>query len=160
MVPGMLRHALVTLVLLATFVARASDVLSAQDREQLLAIAVAGDAAWNARSADGLAATFTADGQNTILGTPLDLRGRDAIRSYFATSLPKTDPALRHRTVVDELTPIGANVVIAGGRVWIERLNADGTLTPVKRFTITSALVRENGAWRIRVNRVHPEEKV
>lgn len=156
----MLRHAFVSLLILATFAARANDVLSARDREEIIALGASVDTAWNARDAAALAAAFAVDGQNTILGTPLDLRGRDVIRAHYTTALAKTDPALRHRSVVDELTRISPDVVIAGGQAWIDRVNADGTVTPLRRFTITTAVVRENGVWRIRVSRVHPEEKI
>jgi len=153
----MFRKALLALFILASLAAHGDEVLSAADREAILAIAGDGDAAWNARDAAGLAATFTADGRNTILNTPVDLRGREAIVAYFKSSLAKVDPALRHRTVVDELTPVAPGVVVAAARVWLDRVDANGAATAVKKFTITSVIVREGDAWRIRVNRVHPE---
>lgn len=121
---------------------------------------MAGDAAWNARDAAALANTFTLDGHNTILNTPVDLRGRDAIRSYFENSLAKADRALRHRTVVEELTPVGDAVVVAAVRVSLVKVNADGSETVVRKFTGTSVIVKDGDAWRIRVNRVHPESGV
>ncbi|HEX2832886.1 MAG TPA: SgcJ/EcaC family oxidoreductase [Thermoanaerobaculia bacterium] len=136
------------------------SVLAPSDRAAIENIAVAGDAAWNARDAAALANTFTLDGHNTILNTPVDLRGRDAIRSYFENSLAKADRALRHRTVVEELTPVGDAVVVAAVRVSLVKVNADGSETVVRKFTGTSVIVKDGDAWRIRVNRVHPESGV
>lgn len=136
------------------------SVLAPSDRAAIENIAAAGDAAWNARDAAALANTFTPDGHNTILNTPVDLRGRDAIRTYFENSLGKADPALRHRTVVEELTPVSDAVVVAAVRVSLVKVNADGSETTVRKFTGTSVIVKDGDAWRIRVNRVHPESGV
>lgn len=137
--------------------AHADALLSLADHKAILAIASDGDAAWNARDAKALAATFTADGDNRILGTPVDLRGRDAIESYFANSLSKVAEGLRHRTVVDAVTPISNDVAVADIRVSLEQSGPGGTVTVVRRFTGTAVVVREGDAWKIRVNRVHLE---
>jgi uncharacterized protein (TIGR02246 family) len=157
----MIRHAFAVLFLFAaSLAAQAGELISPADERAIREIAVQGDVAWNARDAGALAATFSADGRNVILNTPVDLRGREAIAAYFASSLPKVPADLRHRTRVEELTPVTSDVVVASIQVWLERVGPDGARTPVKRFSGTAVVVREGDAWRIRVNRVHPETNV
>ncbi|MDF1503718.1 SgcJ/EcaC family oxidoreductase [Roseisolibacter sp. H3M3-2] len=157
-----MRHAiLLPLLLLAaplgaqTAAPRAVGVSEAELRD-LLVLARATDERWNARDAAGLSALFAAEGHSRILGTPADLRGRDAIRAYFATSLGRLAPGTTHRTVVDEVQRVAPDVVLVEGRVWIERAGADSARTPLRAFTVTSAVVREGEAWRVRWNRARP----
>lgn len=154
----MIRYAFAVLLsMLAVAAHAAAPALSPADREAILAIASDGDVAWNARDAKALAATFTVDGHNRILRTPIDLRGRDAIEAYFTNSLSKVEAGLRHRTVVDAITAVADDVAVADIRVALERTEANGSITVVRRFSGTAVVVRDGDAWKIRVNRVHVE---
>lgn len=153
----MIRSAVAVLLSMIALVTHAETLLSPADQKAILAIASEGDAAWNARDAKALAATFTVDGDNRIVGTPVDLRGRDAIEAYFAGSLSKVAAGLRHHTVVDVVTPISSDIAVADIRVRLERTGDDGAVTVVRRFSGTAVVVRDGDAWRIRLNRVHLE---
>lgn len=164
------RNAVFVALFLLTAVVASADVLSAggaradisaadlapADREAIVRVASDSDAAWNARDAVRLASFFTRDGDNRILGTPVELRGRDAIVSYFTGSLAKVDPAMRHVTDVRELHRITADVVASDVDVRLERTAADGTTSVVRKFSVTAILVRTDEGWKIRLNRVRP----
>ena len=153
----MIRSALAVLLSMLALAAQAAPPLSPADHKAILAIAGDGDAAWNARDAKALAATFTIDGDNRIVGTAVDLHGREAIEAYFAKSLSKVAEGLRHRTTVDAVTPVSGDVAVADIRVSLEQTGPGDTVTVVRRFTGTAVVVRDGGAWKIRVNRVHLE---
>lgn len=152
---------LVAALVLAAAPAAAQDVraIGVTDAElrDIVALAQQSDARWNARDAAALSALYTAEGHNRIVGTPVDLRGRDAIRAYFTQSLARLEPAMRHRTVVDEVQRLAPDLVVVEGRVWVERLGADSSRTTVRTFTMHGIIVREDGAWRVRWNRARPE---
>lgn len=158
------RHRIATGLLIALLVplgalANSAEMegLSDEDRAAILALARANDTAWNARDAEAFASTYTRDARNVVVGTPVDLRGRDAIRAHFARSFLRIEPAIRHRTIVDELVPVAPDVVVAGGQVLLERRLGDGTAAPLQRFAMTAVLVREKNVWRIRTHRAHPQ---
>lgn len=152
-----------TVVLLAAAAApsaaQAPRAIGVTDAELRAIVALAGqsDARWNARDAAGLSALYTAEGHNRIVGTPVDLRGRDAIRAYFTQSFGRTDAALVHHTVVEEVQRVSPEVVVVEGRVWLERVGADSTRAVVRRFGMNALLVQEGGAWRVRWNRARLE---
>lgn len=148
----MIRHALVFLLLTTAFVGGAQE-LAPVDRAAIMDIAVKSDAAWNERDAERLAAFFTADGDNQILGTPVDLEGRQAIADYFKASLAKVDPAMRHVTAVRELHWVTPDVVVSDVDVKLEK-TADGVTSVVRKFAGTAVLLRTAEGWKIRVNRV------
>ena len=135
---------------------RAVGVTDAELRE-IVTLAEQSDARWNARDAAGLSALYTAEGHNRIVGTPVDLRGRDAIRAYFTQSFPRTEPALVHHTVLEEVQRVSPDVVVVEGRVWLERTGADSAHAIVRRFTMHAVIVREGDAWRVRWNRARLE---
>jgi len=157
---SILRAAVVLLFVTARAAAaqapRVTGVSEAELRD-IVALAAQSDARWNARDAAGLSALYTAEGHNRIVGTPVDLRGRDAIRAYFTQSFPKTDAALVHHTVVEEVQRVSPDVVVVEGRVWLERAGADSAHAVVRRFTMNAVIVREQDAWRVRWNRARVE---
>ena len=135
---------------------RAVGVTEAELRD-VVAVATQSDARWNARDAAGLSALYTAEGHNRIVGTPVDLRGRDAIRAYFTDSFTRTDAALVHHTLVEEVQRVSPDVIVVEGRVWLERVAADSSRAVVRRFTMNAVLLREGDAWRVRWNRARLE---
>ncbi len=157
---SLLRTAAVLLLVTARAAAaqlpRATGVSDAELRD-IVALAAQSDARWNARDAAGLSALYTAEGHNRIVGTPVDLRGRDAIRAYFTQSFVKTDAALVHHTVVEEVQRVSPDVVVVEGRVWLERTGADSAHAVVRRFGMNAIVVREGDAWRVRWNRARVE---
>jgi hypothetical protein len=142
--------------------AAAQDVraVGVTDTELRAILAQETDVRWNARGAAELSALYTAEGHNRIVGTPIDLRGRDAIRAHFTQSLARTEAALVHRTVVDEVQRVSPDVVAVEGRVWLERGGADSARTVVRAFGMNAVLVQDGGAWRVRWNRARPEPAV
>ena len=156
----MVRAAAVLLLAAATpLLAQSPRAVGLTDAElrAVVALAEQSDARWNARDAAGLSALYTAEGHNRIVGTPVDLRGREAIRAYFAQSFPRTDAALVHHTVVEEAQRVSPDVIVVDGRVWLDRVGPDSTRTVVRRFAMNAVLVREGDAWRVRWNRARPE---
>lgn len=152
---------LLAILLFFSTPAMAQDVktsgLTEAETAEILRLAQAGDAFWNAKDAAGLSTLYTEDAHNWMVGTVMDLRGRDAIRDFFAGTFAQRGPGLRHRTVITELQRISPDVVAADGEVFVEQVMEGGTARVLRRFTMNAVAVRSADGWRIRINRVHPQ---
>jgi uncharacterized protein (TIGR02246 family) len=126
------------------------------DAAEILRLAEAGDAFWNAKDAAGLGALYTEDAHNWMVGTEMNLRGREAIAEFFARSFAQRGPGLRHRTVVTELQLIAPGVVAADGDVVVEQVVEGQPPRVLRRFTMSSVAVKGPDGWKLRINRVHP----
>lgn len=130
--------------------------LSPAEATEILQLATAGDAFWDAKDAAGLSTLYTEDAHNWMVGTEMDLRGREAIRTFFTASFAQRGPGMRHRTVITELQRISPDVVAADGQVFVEQVGESGAARVLRRFTMNAVAVRGPEGWRIRINRVHP----
>lgn len=129
--------------------------LAPEDAAEVLRLAEAGDAFWNRKDAAGLSRLYTEDAHNWMVGTDMNLRGRDAIAAYFTGTFARRGPGLRHRTVVTELQLVAPGVVAADGDVFVEQVAEGQPPRVLRRFTMSSVAVKDAGGWRIRINRVH-----
>lgn len=154
-----------TIPLIALFLAAAAPAaaqtvrtsgLTDAEAAAVLRLSAAGDAFWNDKDAAGLSGLYTTDAHNWMVGTEMDLRGRDAIRAFFTQAFAQRGPGLRHRTVVTELQRVAPDVVAADGDVFVEQVVDGGAPRVLRRFRMHAVAVREGDGWRIRINRVHP----
>jgi uncharacterized protein (TIGR02246 family) len=156
----MIRIATLLLTLMATTLAGAAPRVTGvtdADAKAIVALADAADDAWNRKSVEGMAAAFTPNGHNRILGTPVDLRGHEEMKSYFTAAFARRTGVMRHVTTVEEIELVAPATAVSDARVAVEQQNADGSWSVVRTFTATSVVVKEDGAWKIRTNRVRPD---
>ena len=130
--------------------------LSQADAAEILRLAEAGDAFWNAKDAAGLSALYTDDAHNWMIGGEMNLRGREAIAEFFTRNFAQRGPGLRHRTVITELQLVAPGVVAADGDVVVEQVAEGQPPRVLRRFTMNSVAVKGPDGWKIRINRVHP----
>jgi uncharacterized protein (TIGR02246 family) len=130
--------------------------ISDADAAEILRLAEAGDSLWNAKDAAGLGALYTEDAHNWMVGTEMNLRGRDSIAAFFTRSFARRGPGLRHRTVVTELQMVAPGVVAADGDVVVEQVAEGQPPRVLRRFTMSSVAVKGPDGWKLRINRVHP----
>lgn len=131
--------------------------LAPDEASAVLRLAGAGDEAWNRKDAVALSRLFTEDAHNWMVGSEMNLRGRDAIAAYFTANFAQRGPGLRHRTVVNELQLVAPGVVVADGEVFVERVAEGEAPRLLRRFTMNSVAVNGPDGWRLRINRVHPQ---
>jgi uncharacterized protein (TIGR02246 family) len=129
--------------------------LSAKDVADIVAVGTAIDAAWDARDAAGMAAHFSEDVDMRVLGATGERRIRGGMEADYKAFFPKVGPAIRHRTVTDELHPLTADLVAVDARAWVERLLPDGTRQTVYAYASSSLLERTPGGWKVRLARTH-----
>lgn len=130
--------------------------LSEADVQALVALADATDVHWTNKDAAALTSVYTADGHNRILGTPVDLRGHKQIEEFFTKSFANRQPGLRHRTIVEEVQQIAPGIAAVDGSVYLESVDGE-KVTLVRKFVMNAVVVKENGAWKVRLNRVRME---
>ena len=141
---------------LAAHAAPRATGLPEADVRALVALADLTDVHWTNKDAAALTALYTPDGHNRILGTPIDLRGQEAIRAFFTQSFAKREPGLRHRTVVEEVQQIAPGIAAVDGSVYLEAVDGE-KVTLVRKFSMNAVVVKEGGAWKVRLNRVRIE---
>jgi uncharacterized protein (TIGR02246 family) len=130
--------------------------LSEADRLQVEAAAIAADANWNSRNADGLAAMYTDDATLLIGGRGPALTGPEAVQAYFTTSFARTPPSMHHTTLVDRIVVLAPDLVLADTRVALDEAAPDGSLRRVRDFNTVTVLGRRNGEWKFQSVRAYP----
>jgi uncharacterized protein (TIGR02246 family) len=145
----------IVLLAVALVVPRTAAALDAGDEEVLRALAAHSDQLWNDRDAEALSTLFAADADLAI-GDHTQVASRERIRGYFVNSFAQMPTDLRHVMDVRALREVAPGVVLADGEVRIERANADGTRTVLRRFANTTLLVRAGGDWRFMAVRAVP----
>lgn len=131
------------------------DTLAEEDVQAIIAVATEADRHWDAGDAAALGRTFTEDAHLHIAGTPVRLSGRTAIEAYFARSFARREGVLRHRTSVDAVHALADDQVVADLHVWLERVEPDGSVTPLRFFVSTAITERRADGWATRVLRTH-----
>ena len=129
--------------------------LAADEVAGIVALADATDAEWNARDAAGLAALYTDGATLMMVDRKQHIDGRAAVADYFTRSFAAIPAALRHRTVVDRLTVLADDLVMADTSVALTRVGADGQNEPVRDFATLTLVRREADGWRLEVVRAH-----
>lgn len=129
--------------------------IAADDVAAIVRLAETGDEAWNEKDAVALSRLFTEDAHNWMVGSEMNLRGRDEIAAFFTASFAQRGPGMRHRTVVKELQLVAPGVVVADGEVFVERVAEGQAPVVLRRFTMNSVAVNGPEGWRLRINRVH-----
>lgn len=141
---------LITALAVLAVVGQAQAAAPAEaDRAALMALAAANDEAWDAGDADRIGAQYAADGTLRIGHIEGTRRGRDSIRTYFATVFAGRPQGLRHITRIDHIEMIRDDLAFADGIVRVERAGEGGTWTLMRTFRNHSVAVRENGTWRL-----------
>ncbi|HEX7150893.1 MAG TPA: SgcJ/EcaC family oxidoreductase [Thermoanaerobaculia bacterium] len=145
-----MKRTLLSAVLLSLFAlplsAQKITGVAEADVRAIAAMVAESDVRWNNRDAAGLSNLFTAD-VNIRINTN-DIAGRDNVRAFFTNSLGRVPAGMRHRTEIKELQLLAPDVVWGEAHVWLE----DETKV-VREFKVMSVLKKENGEWKIRVNR-------
>ena len=115
------------------------------------------DAMWNARDAERFSALFTADSSFGFVDRGQSLESRATIRQHFAGQFAKFGPDLRHRTSIDQVRVVAADVRTADGKVEILRNETGQRPEPavLKTFAIFAVMLRTAEGWRIRVLRAY-----
>lgn len=155
--PFLLAALLLLLALPAAAQTARADGLAPADSGAIARLAAAGDTFWNDRDAAGISGLYTEDAHNWMVGTEMNLRGRDAVRAYFTRAFAARGPGLRHRTVLGELQQVAPGVVVADGDVCVEQTVEGAAPRVLRRYTMSAVAVRGADGWRIRVNRVHAQ---
>ena len=130
------------------------------DRELLIAMAKAFDAAWDRRDTDAFLTHFTPDADFGGVGGPI-ARGLDALRQHFEAFFPTLPPGLRHvtrplvfRFPTDEIAVVDVEVDMV-------QAEDDGTETYLYTFPAVCVGQRmapgtEPGCWRVSMIRTGP----
>ncbi|HEY0143357.1 MAG TPA: hypothetical protein VGF48_20865 [Thermoanaerobaculia bacterium] len=156
-----MKRIIAALLLLTAFSASAASPratgLPEADVRALVALADLTDVYWTNKDAAALTSIYTADGHNRILGMPVDLRGQKEILAFFTRSFSAPRAAgLRHRTVVHEVQQIAPGIAAVDGSVYLESVEGE-KVTLVRKFSMNVVVVKEGGAWKVRLNRVRVE---
>lgn len=102
-----------------------------------------------------MAALHTPDADVSVRGLPR-LHGRTAIESMFARMFAASTSPLRHRSIVDELSPATSEVAVVDGRIIVERMNGDSTEV-MTQLPFTAVAVRSAAGWQVRIMRAPPD---
>jgi uncharacterized protein (TIGR02246 family) len=130
--------------------------LAASERELLMQLAQRSDAYWDAGDAASLSALF-ADDADLRLGERVGGVGRAQILAYFTASFARREAGLHHVTEVTGLRELAPGVVLVDGHVRLERERADGGRDLLRRFLSHTVLVKQDGQWRFKGVRAHPQ---
>ena len=115
------------------------------------------DAMWNARDAERFSALFTTDSSFGFVDRGQSLESRATIHQHFAGQFAKFGPDLRHRTSIEQVRVIAADVHTVDGKVEILR-NGNGQRPEpavLKTFAIFAVMLRTTEGWRIRLLRAY-----
>jgi ketosteroid isomerase-like protein len=125
-----------------------------QQRAELVAVAAAGDAAYNAGEAAALAALYTEDGTARLGYEMKPIAGRAALQGFLKQAIA---PNARHVTALDHIEMVSDNVALADARVTIELGKPNGEWQLVRVFRNNTVLRRDEGQWKIHSIRAHPQ---
>jgi uncharacterized protein (TIGR02246 family) len=141
----------VALVVLATNFALATlakqrDTVDPQIAQQIRALNIKYDEAYNRNDAAAVAALYTED---AILVTPRGtISGRQAIDKWYAEYVFRQEQSTNHVTKVDRVVVVG-NEVRSSGK-WSCNFREHGGNTKQAQGRYSWVLVREGDAWKIR----------
>jgi uncharacterized protein (TIGR02246 family) len=113
------------------------------------------DARWDDRRADALGELFAADAELQVQGEPT-LRGRGEIRRSYETRFASLPDALRQQTRLDAARTLAPGVVFLAGQVAVA--DPASPADEAWHSWLTAVAVRCDGAWRLQVFRVVPQQ--
>jgi uncharacterized protein (TIGR02246 family) len=119
------------------------------DKQPIIELHAAVDAAWNAGDANAFAALWTEDGTVT---SPLGqlTEGRPAIRTDEAAQLAGPMKGTRHKLTVSRVYRPTPDVAVADGEAQISGFHdASGKIQPPLTAKFTSVCIERQGQWRI-----------
>lgn len=142
------RFAAVAALVCALAASAAAAPPRADERESLLAVAAATDAAWSAGDSIGIADAYTPDA-TFVLGAEREIAGRDAIRAWFREYFADRPAGQRLVTHVERINMLQPGLALVDGRVRVEQREPDGSWVAVREYVNYSVLVRDRDRWRL-----------
>ena len=130
--------------------------LSQSDRSALEQLKDANDAAWNRRDAMTITGQYVTDATVRVAPSAELVEGRDAINRFFTAAFDRRVGEFRHVTSLAHLEPLDNGTVLSEGDVRVEKQEAGGGWTLMRRFRTISIVVRDSGSWKLRSVRAIP----
>ena len=152
----LLMASLAALAAVATTGTANAAPLAPSDRVELEQLKDANDASWNRRDAATITGQYVADATVRVAPSAELVAGRDEINRFFTAAFARRQGEFRHVTSLAHLEPLADGTVLSEGDVRVEKQEANGSWSLVRRFRTIAIAVRGATGWKLRSVRAIP----
>lgn len=129
---------------------------SNEDRRALEQLAADNDAAWGAKDVATISSQYVEAGSVRVSPQAQVIEGREPVISFFDGAFAGRQGVHRHITHLDHIELIAPDMALADAAVRVERQEANGAWTLVRRFRSVTVAVRHGRDWKLRAVRAIP----
>jgi ketosteroid isomerase-like protein len=129
---------------------------SGDDRRALEQLAADNDAAWGSKDVATISTQYADAGSVRVSPQSPVIVGRQPVTGFFDEAFSRRKGTHRHITNLDHIELISPDMALADAAIRVERVEADGTWTLVRKFRSVTVAVREGRVWKLRAVRAIP----